>query len=355
VPEGHLPVLLPEIEHWLPRGTGASPLAEVPSFVNTECPSCGGPARRETDVSDNSLDSAWYFLRYPSSAVEDRPFDPQQTAKWLPVEMYVGGAEHAVLHLMYSRFITMALYDLGHLPFEEPFIRFRANGMLSKDGAKMSKTRGNVVSPDGYFDRLGADTLRTYLVFMGPLDRGGEFSDQGIGGVRRFLGRVWDMVVQHVGSVSADLPPLEARRTLHRTIRQVTDDLRDLRYNTAIAALMAYLNTLQGRESVHDEQLDTLLRLLAPFAPHMTEELWSRLGKPYSIHQQPFPVASESLIAVEQVRVAVQVNGRTRGVINLAPDAPQEQAVEAARQALPHAPAPGRVVYVPGRIINLVG
>jgi leucyl-tRNA synthetase len=355
VPEDQLPVLLPEIEDWLPRGTGASPLAEVPSFVNTECPSCGGPARRETDVSDNFLDSAWYFLRYPSSSVEDRPFDPQQTAKWLPVEMYVGGAEHAVLHLLYSRFMTMALHDLGHLPFEEPVIRFRANGMLSKDGAKMSKNRGNVVSPDGYFDRLGADTLRTYLVFMGPLERGGEFSDDGIGGVRRFLGRVWDLVVRNVGSVSGDPPPIEARRTLHRTIRQVTDDLADLRYNTAVAALMAYLNTLQTRESVHDEELDALLRLLAPFAPHIAEELWSRLGKPYSIHQQPFPVASEALIAVEQVRVAVQLNGRTRGVINLAPDAPQEQAVEAARQALPHAPAARRVVYVPGRIINLVG
>jgi leucyl-tRNA synthetase len=189
---------------------------------------------------------------------------------------------------------------------------------------------------------------------MGPLERGGEFSDSGIGGVRRFLGRVWELVVQHARSVSADPPPLEARRTLHRTIRQVTDDLADLRYNTAVAALMAYLNTLQGRACVHDEELDALLRMLAPFAPHIAEEMWSRLGKPYSIHQQPFPVASESLITVEQVRVAVQLNGRTRGVINLAPDAPEDQAVAAARQALPHAPGPGRVVYVPGRIINFV-
>jgi len=233
VPADQLPVVLPDIEDWMPRGTGASPLADVPSFVATECPGCGGPARRETDVTDNFLDSSWYFLRYPSSAFVDGPFEPNLTARWLPVDMYVGGAEHAVLHLLYSRFITMALHDLGQLPFEEPFVRFRANGLLAKDGTEMSKSRGNVVNPDGYFDRLGADTLRMYLVFLGPFDRGGEFSDRGIGGVRRFLGRVWDLVVRHAGRLATDPPPLEARRVLHGAIHQVTQDVEHLHYNTA--------------------------------------------------------------------------------------------------------------------------
>jgi leucyl-tRNA synthetase len=360
VPEDQLPVLLPDMQDWLPRGTGSSPLAEVASFVNTVCPSCGEAARRETDVSDNFLDSAWYFLRYPSSTDDDRPFDPELIAKWLPVNMCIGGAEHAVLHLLYSRFITMALHDLGHLPFEEPFTRFRANGMLTMDGAKMSKNRGNVVNPEGYFDRIGADTLRMYLVFIGPFEQGGQFSDRGIGGVRRFLGRIWDLVRRNGDRLSMEPPPLDARRALHRTIRQVTEDLGSLRYNTAIAALMAYLNTLQERDAVHDEELSGLLLMLAPFAPHIAEELWAQLpGKPFSIHQQRFPVASPDILEVETVPVAVQINGRTRGLMHLAPQASQAealqaaQAVDAAAQVLQNATLK-RVVYVPGRILNLV-
>jgi leucyl-tRNA synthetase len=327
--------------------------------VHTECPKCHGPARRETDVSDNFLDSAWYFLRYPSSTVDDRPFDPELTAKWLPVDMYIGGAEHAVLHLLYSRFITMALHDLGQLGFEEPFTRFRAHGLLAKDGSKMSKSRGNVVNPDAYFDRLGADTLRMYLVFLGPYERGGDFSDAGIGGIRRFLGRVWHLLLQHAHALSEAEPPTDARRRLHQTIATVTRDLDNLRYNTAIAALMSYVNTLQEREVLHDEEVSGLLRMLAPFAPHLAEELWARLGKPYSIHQQPFPVASASLLEMHTLPVAVQVNGRTRGLVHLAADASEAEAVESARgieavrQALEAVPL-RRVVYVPGRIINVV-
>ena len=359
VPEDQLPVLLPDVDDWMPKGTGAAPLADVASFVNTTCPACGGPAQRETDVSDNFLDSAWYYLRYPSSAVEDRPFVQQMTAKWLPVDMYIGGAEHAVLHLLYSRFISMALHDLGHLPFEEPFTRFRANGQLTKDGFKMSKSRGNVVNPDAYFDRFGADTLRMYLVFLGPFEQAGDFTDVGMGGIRRFLGRVWDLVLRHAVERPSEHPHQAARRRLHQTIRSVTHDLEHLRYNTAIAALMSYLNTLQEREAVHDEELSALLRMLAPFAPHLAEELWMRLGKPYSIHQQPFPEASEAVLESAAVSVAVQVNGKTRGVVELARDASQGQAIEAARGL---APARGalepnrlrRVVYVPGKIINIV-
>ena len=357
VPEDQLPVLLPDIEDWMPRGTGSSPLAEVASFVETTCAECGGPARRETDVSDNFLDSAWYFLRYPSSNHDDRAFELSATARWLPVDMYIGGAEHAVLHLLYSRFITMALHDLGYLAFEEPFVRFRAHGLLHKYGAKMSKSRGNVVTPDDYFDRLGADTLRMYLMFTGPFERGGDFSDAGIGGVRRFLARVWDLVLHHAGRLSAEPPAPDARRVLHRSIQQVATDLSSLRYNTAVAALMAYLNTLQNRDPLCDEEVTTLLVMLAPFAPHLAEELWARLGKPYSIHQQPFPEASPDLLARPTVPVAVQVDGRTRGVVHLSPDADQSEAVAAALTVVTRntPEAPERVVYVPGRIINLVG
>jgi leucyl-tRNA synthetase len=352
VPEDQLPVLLPDLEDWLPRGTGSSPLADVPSFVHTRCPTCDGPARRETDVSDNFLDSAWYFLRYPSTNREDRLLDTELTRKWLPVDMYVGGAEHSVLHLLYSRFITMALHDLGYLEFEEPFTRFRSHGLLVKDGGKMSKSRGNVVNPDAYIDRMGADTLRMYLVFLGPYDRGGEFSDTAIGGIRRFLGRVWDLVLRHPTSSTDELSG-ERKRALHRAIRAVADDLQNLRYNTAIAALMKYLNTLQAHPSLHDEEVSSLLLILAPFAPHITEELWSRLGKPYSIHQQSFPIPAESVLAVESSSVAVQVDGRTRGHVDLARDAPESVAIGAA-QTVARIKNTRRVVYVPGRVINLV-
>jgi leucyl-tRNA synthetase len=231
--------------------------------------------------------------------------------------------------------------------------------MLSKDGTKMSKSRGNVVNPDQYFDRLGADTLRMYLVFLGPYERGGEFSDSGIGGVRRFLGRVWDLVQRHTGQLADGPAPADARRALHTTIRDVTHDLENLHYNTAVAALMTYLNTLGTREALHDEELSGLLLLLAPLAPHITEELWARLGKPYSIHQQAFPTASVELMEVPTVPVAVQVNGRTRGLVQLAPAASEAEAlvaarqVDAARDVLDRA-ALARVIYVPRRIVNLV-
>jgi leucyl-tRNA synthetase len=357
VPEDQLPVLLPDVEDWMPHGTGASPLADVPSFVQTSCPVCGGPARRETDVSDNFVDSAWYFLRYPSSDGDDRPFDAAVTAKWLPVDMYIGGSEHAVLHLLYSRFITMALHDLGYLGFDEPFERFRAHGQLAKDGAKMSKSRGNVVNPDDYFDRLGADTLRMYLMFMGPFDRPGEFSDAGIGGMRRFLGRVWDLVTQRSGGLCPDPAPVEARRALHQATQAVTQDLEHLHFNTAIATLMGYLNALQERRTLHDEEVSGLLLLLAPFAPHLTEELWARFGKPYSIHQQAFPSVSADLLEAVVGPVAVQVDGRMRGLVQLSPRATEAEAVQAARSieaAGRGLAAARRVIYVPGRVINIV-
>lgn len=359
VPEEQLPVQLPETENWLPQGTGNSPLADIPEFVNTTCPCCGGAARRETDVSDNFLDSAWYFLRYPSNTRSDVPFDPAITAKWLPVDMYIGGAEHSVLHLLYSRFITMVLHDLGHIPFEEPFQRFRAHGLLTKQGAKMSKSKGNVVNPDRYIEEYGADTLRTYLMFLGPYDQGGDFSDGGIAGIRRFLDRVYQWANKHKNSLQPNPPDLVSQRRLHQTIHKISKDIQSLKYNTAIAALMSYFNMLQSKSSIAEVELKSYLLMLAPFAPHVTEELWQQLGADCSIHQQTFPQFAPEFLITEQVTVAVQINGRTRTTITISPAASKEEAMASARQTkavqwyLKNQEL-GRVVYVPGRAINFV-
>jgi leucyl-tRNA synthetase len=241
VPESQLPVLLPQIDDFRPDDSGVSPLARHEEWYHTPCPQCDRPARRETDVSDTFLDSAWYFLRYPSSDRDDVPFDPALTRKWLPVNSYIGGNEHAVLHLLYSRFVTMVLKDAGHIEFEEPFTRFRAHGMIVREGAKMSKSKGNVVNPDQYIDEWGADAFRTYLMFLGPFEEGGDFRDKGISGVRRFLDRLWKSVHE---AEQGDADP-EVRRKLHQTIRKVGEDIARLSYNTAIAAMMEYMNAMR--------------------------------------------------------------------------------------------------------------
>jgi leucyl-tRNA synthetase len=253
----------------------------------------------------------------------------------------------------------MALHDLGYLPFDEPFKRFRAHGTITKDGAKISKSRGNVINPDEYIDTWGADTVRTYLMFMGPYDQGGDFSDRGISGVRRFLSRVWNLVVKHAKRLSRGAAPAAHRRRLHRAIHTVTEDIRELRYNTAIAALMEYVGSIQQRDELYAEEIEGLLLLLAPFAPHIAEELWERIGRPYSIHQRAWPAADAALLARETETIAVQIGGRTRATIELPAGAGQDEAVAAARQVEAiqgylNGATIQRVVYVPGRIINLV-
>lgn len=359
VPAEQLPVLLPEMEDWLPTGSGVSPLATMESFVHTSCPLCGQPARRETDVSDNFLDSAWYYLRYPSDKEETQPWNPELTKKWLPVNMYIGGGEHSVLHLMYARFICLALHDLGYLEFEEPFMRFRANGTITLNGQKISKSRGNVVNPDEYIERFGSDVVRVYLLFMGPYEAGGDFTDQRIGGVVRFLDRVWHLVTRQRLPAAEEAPQGEARRMVHLTIRRVTEDITAFKYHTAIAALMEYVNSLVSRKPVTREELQTLLLLLAPFAPYLTEELWEQLGNRYSIHAHPWPAFDPAATRAAIMTIMVEVNGHVRARIQVPTDTPEDEIKRQALatekiQRLIAGHTVQRVLYVPGRLVNVV-
>ncbi|MCU0617406.1 MAG: leucine--tRNA ligase [Gemmatimonadaceae bacterium] len=356
VPEEQLPVELPFLADFKPDDSGVSPLARDAAWYNVPCPSCGGNARRETDVSDTFLDSAWYFLRYPSARRDDVAFDAELTKKWLPVNSYIGGNEHAVLHLLYSRFVTMALKDGGHLHFDEPFTRFRAHGLIIRDGAKMSKTKGNVINPDEYIAEWGADSFRTYLMFLGPYQEGGDFRSQGISGVRRFLDRLWSAVrdAQRDGT-----PDVDVMRKLHQTIRKVGDDIAGLAYNTAIAAMMEYMNVLRRAErQVHVDEVAPLVSLVAPFAPHLAEECWAQLGRAGSVFDGGWPQWDAALVVETTVEVAVQVNGKTRGRVSVAKEATQEEVVAAAMADASIAKfVTGelkKVVFVPGRLLSLV-
>jgi leucyl-tRNA synthetase len=360
VPEEDLPVVLPEVADFRPTGTGVSPLATAESFVHTACPSCGGSARRETDVSDTFLDSSWYFLRYPSSDVHDRPWDRQRTERMLPVDSYAGGPEHVMRHHLYARFVTRALHDLGLVPFAEPFPGLRLHGMLTKDGAKMSKSRGNVMSPDRYIADHGADVTRMYLLFIGPWDEGGDFSDAGIAGIERFLQRTWRLVTEphSPGRGGVDLPSLD------RAIAEVGADLEQMRFNTAIASLMELVRwARRERAKMASEEWTRVsgatVLLLAPFAPHLAEELWSRIGGEYSVHRQPWPAHDPRALVAEQVTLVIQVDGKTRDRIQVPRGIDRDRALERAmdrenvRRHLVGG-KPRRVVFVPSRIINLV-
>jgi leucyl-tRNA synthetase len=357
VPEDQLPVLLPPIEDFKPDASGISPLARHEEWYLTDCPSCGGRARRETDVSDTFLDSAWYFLRYPSANDADRPFDPAVAKRWLPVDSYIGGNEHAVLHLLYARFITMALKDMGHIDFEEPFTRFRAHGLIVKEGSKMSKSRGNVVVPDQYIAHWGADTFRAYLMFLGPYQEGGDFRDSGISGPYNFLTRLWD------AALSSTDRPLEAEveQKMHATIKKVTEDLEALSYNTAVAAMMEYLNVLRsGGRTPERAAVAPLVRLVAPFAPHMAEELWERMGGEGSIFDGArWPEFDAAKAVADTVEFVVQVNGKLRARMpmprGIAEDAAREAALADENvQKFIDGKQVRKVIFVADRLVNLV-
>ena len=357
VPEDQLPVILPRVEDFKPDDSGISPLARVEEWYKTTCPECGAGARRETDVSDTFLDSGWYFIRYPSADFDDVPFDPEITKKWLPLNTYIGGNEHAVLHLLYSRFITMVLKDLGHIDFEEPYQVFRAHGLIIADGTKMSKSKGNVIVPDPIIEEFGADTFRTYLMFLGPFEEGGDYRPQGIQGPHGFLHRLWDTVV----SAGDREPNAAVERKVHQTIRQVTDQLPKLGYNTAIAALMECLNVIRsGGRSAARAEVEPLIVMVAPFAPHMAEELWERLGHEDSIFDGGnWPDFDPEKAVESTIEIAIQVNGKRRAAIQMPKDAEEAIVVAAARadeNVRRHLEGvqERRVIYVPGRLVNFV-
>jgi leucyl-tRNA synthetase len=361
VPDDDLPVLLPELDDFRPTGTGVSPLATVEEWVNVTCPKCGGPARRETDVSDTFLDSSWYYLRYPSTDIDVTAFDRERTDRWLPVDMYIGGNEHAVRHLLYSRFVMRGLHEMGLVSDPEPFAKFRAHGMIVKDGAKMSKSRGNVVNPDEYIEKYGADTFRLYLMFLGPYTAGGDWRDEGITGITRFLQRVWRGTQRATVADADDDEERERRR--HRLIGAVDDDIAELHYNTAIAQLMEFARDLDHEAAAgrgRGIDAETLLLCLSPFAPHITEELWQRTGHDGSVHARAgWPEHDPELAARLEVEIAVQVNGKLRATMTVPAGTGEadlhQRALELPRVAeLLGGAEPRKVVAVVDRVVNLV-
>ena len=365
VPEEDLPVLLPPDAEFKP--TGESPLKYHEAFVNTTCPRCGGPAKRETDTMDTFMCSNWYFLRFASQAVGDTPFDKDTLNYWMPVDLYTGGAEHAVLHLLYSHFFIKALRDVGVLEFDEPFTRLYNQGTIIYGGGKMSKSKGNVVAPDVYVSQLGADTVRAYLMFVGPWNLGGEWSDSGIIGLSRWLNRVWNLCVADYEMRSFD-PAAEKNviHMTHKTIKTVTEDVEEFRFNTMLARLMEYTNVLgpildEGSVSKEtwSEAMRTLLLLSAPSAPHITEELWEQLGLPYSIHNQQWPAYNADLAVEEQIVVAVQVNGKLRDKLTVPADIAEDDVTAlalASEKVKAHTDGKTikKVIYVPGKIVSVV-
>ena len=367
VPESDLPVLLPDDAEFRP--TGDSPLALHSEFVNTACPECGGPAKRETDTMDTFVDSSWYFLRYASPSYQDGPFDPVAAMEWNPVDQYTGGVEHAVMHLLYARFFVKAMRDLGLVDFDEPFVRLVNQGTIVFNSQKMSKSRGNVIAPDDYVEDVGADVVRTYLMFMGPWEQGGDWNDNGINGMARWTNRVWELCQRDpdkLGSGSDEAAVGDLRRALHKTIRKVSEDMERFKFNTGIAAMMEFSNTLnqawQAGEvdaNVWRESIRGLVLMMAPITPFLSEELWSQVGGGYSVHQQPWPEWDEDLAADEMITLVVQVNGRLRDRIEVPADVSEEDARSVALASdrvkqFTDGKTVRRVIYVPGRLVNVV-
>ena len=371
VPGEDLPVLLPPDAEFRP--TGESPLKYNEQFVSTTCPECGRPAKRETDTMDTFMCSSWYFLRYTSPDYDGAPFDADKLKYWMPVDLYTGGAEHAVMHLLYARFFAKAIRDMGLIGFSEPFSRLFNQGIIIAEKQKMSKSRGNVITPDDYVSELGADAVRAYLMFIGPWEQGGEWDDRGISGISRWLKRLWKLVLDVYGREMADATPAsegeaakELKRITHQTIRKVTQDLEKIRFNTMLAALMELTNYLMKikaegvvTSSTLKESIDSLLLMLAPTAPHLAEELWHRTGHSYSIHNQRWPSWDEALAKDEEITLVVQVNGKLRDritvLVSITEDEARKLVLERPRvKAYTEGKEIAKIIYVPGRLINLV-
>jgi leucyl-tRNA synthetase len=375
----NLPVVLPRDVRI--SGKGGSPLAEVATFVHTSCPRCGGRARRDTDTMDTFVESSWYFLRYCSPEYQGGMVDPEKVHYWMPVDQYIGGIEHAVLHLLYARFYTKVLRDLGLVKIDEPFANLLTQGMVIKDGAKMSKSKGNVVDPDELIRKYGADTVRLFSLFAAPPEKDLDWNDQGVEGAFRFLNRIWRFVQQRLpellGAKSASGPLSEEgrrfRRAIHETIKRVTDDIEDeFHFNTAISAIMELVNALvafdqasmdtapaEERGALLREAVEALLLLLGPFAPHLAEELWAELGHRENLFRHSWPEPDPSALVREELLIVVQVDGKVRTRLTVETGAPEERikmlalADQKVRPWLQSRQV-DRVVVVPGRLVNIV-
>ena len=372
VPDEQLPVLLPDIADYTPKGR--SPLAGAEEWVNVQCPACGEPARRETDTMDTFVDSSWYFLRYCDARNEHAAWDRAALRRWMPVDQYIGGVEHAILHLMYARFFTKALADLGHLDFQEPFQALFTQGMVTNDGAKMSKSRGNVVSPASIIERVGADTARCYILFVGPPDQDADWSDEGVDGVYRFLSRLWRLAAdtaERAGASTGELvTPAAAEgddlvlvRKAHWAIDKVGGDLRRFAFNTAIAAVMELINDVSRLRDTAGEEtlrfaLATAASLLFPFAPHVSADVYERLTGA-RVWEQPWPQAEEALLESESYELVCQVNGKVRDRVQVSANTgPQDlkDLCRAAPNVIAHVDGKEIVkeIVVPGKLVNLV-
>ncbi len=355
VSDSDLPILLPEIEKYQPTDTGESPLANIAEWVNTTCPNCKGPAKRETDVMPNWAGSSWYYLRYADPKNDTALADKKKLEYWTPVDWYNGGMEHTVLHLLYSRFWHKFLFDIGVVPTAEPYKKRTSHGIiLAENGEKMSKSRGNVVNPDEMVERFGADTLRIYEMFMGPFDQAISWSTNGLVGVRRFLERVWGLS-EKVGESTLGT---DTETLLNQTIKKVGDDIESMKFNTAVSTLMIYANHLGTLPTVPQKAYETLLSLLSPFAPHITEELWQKAGHASSIHAEPWTEYDSDKLVGDSVTLAIQIGGKTKGTLEVPREVTEAEAVSLARadvrisKLVPKSPK--KVIYVPGKVLNFI-
>lgn len=358
VPEEELPVMLPEVESYQPTGTGESPLAAITEWVNTTCPECFGPAKRETNTMPQWAGSSWYFLRYVDNKNDNELISKDKAKEWVPVDMYVGGIEHAVLHLLYSRFYTKFLYDIGVVDFSEPFTRLFNQGMICKNGAKMSKSKGNVVSPDELVAKYGCDSLRIYELFVGPPELDSEWDDRGIEGVYRFLNKVWNLVHDNAGKNNKTTKELE--KVKNKMIFEIDARLNSFHFNTVISAFMEYTNKLmdfsKNQGGVDEDTLEALTLLLSPFAPHMAEEMWQKLGKTNGVFENGWPTYDEEKMKEDEIEMPVQVNGKVKATIVIGIEESKDSVLSKAREAIA-SKIEGSIVkeiYVPNKIINIV-
>ncbi len=357
VPEKDLPIKLPTNVDFRPHGE--SPLARSKEFVNVSCPKCSAKAKRETDTMDTFVCSSWYFLRYLSPKLNSGPFDHKIVNSWLPVDLYVGGKEHVNMHLLYARFVTKVLHNLKYLNFDEPFTKLIHQGVITKDSAKMSKSRGNVVIPDEFIQKYGADVLRLYLMSMGPYNEGGDWSDKGIVGMERFINKIWNFA-NPKSKIQMSSENINTKKQLHRTIKKVTDDLEGFKFNTAIAALIEWLNFASNKKGVVARQmLETYLILLAPFAPHFAEELWSQFGHKQSIFFEKWPTYNQNLIKEEVITIVVQINGKVRDQITVKPTDCEKEIIKLAQNTAKikkwlAGKKIKKTIFVENRLINFV-